>query len=87
METEIVNPPTFEEFREDMEFWSIPSSVVCVIRAENKNTGQVKEFSYQRAHAARKRLHQLLVEEEGWEVLIADDDAMSVVSAERPDGL
>ena len=86
MDTEFIDPPTIGEFLATIDDWHIPSSVVALIRAQNTRTGEVKEFSYQRPHAARKRLHDLLLEEDCWEVLIADDDAMSMLrSSPFPD--
>ena len=37
----------------------MPDSVVCMIRAENKDTGKIKEYVYQRESDARKRLTKL----------------------------
>ena len=39
--------------------WDIPDSVVCMIRAENTDTGKIKEYVYQRESDARKRLTKL----------------------------
>ena len=39
--------------------WDMPESVVCMIRAENKDTGKIKEYVYQRESDARKRLTKL----------------------------
>ena len=39
--------------------WDMPDSVVCMIRAENVDTGHIKEYVYQRESDARKRLLKL----------------------------
>ena len=36
--------------------WEIPSSHCCIMRCENKRTGKISEFSYQRLHAAKRKL-------------------------------
>ena len=82
MDTDYIDPPTIGEFLQSIDDWHIPSSVVALIRAQNIRTGQIKEFSYQRPHAARKRLHDLLIDDDCWEVLVADDDAMSLLRSE-----
>ena len=40
--------------------WEIPASVYCIIREENLKTGKIKEHTYQRKHAARAKVEQLL---------------------------
>ena len=40
--------------------WEIPASVYCIIREENLKTGKIKEHTYQRKHAARVKVEQLL---------------------------
>ena len=57
------------EFFKDIEYdefmdwrvlnWDMPDSVVCMIRAENVDTGHIKEYVYQREADARKRLLKL----------------------------
>ena len=54
-------PHTFEEI---MDFkvgaWELPSNVCCVIRESDLNTKKVKEYVYQRKHAAEKKVSQLM---------------------------
>ena len=51
--------PTFEEFAEwKLAGWELPDSVICIIRAEEK--GKIKEYTYQKKHAAENRVRQLL---------------------------
>tara|TARA_Y100000401_G_scaffold2003_1_gene1460 strand:- start:247 stop:591 length:345 start_codon:yes stop_codon:yes gene_type:complete len=40
--------------------WQLPSSVNCIIREEHIITGKVKEYVYQRSHAAESKVKQLL---------------------------
>ena len=57
------------EFFQDIEFdefmdwrvlnWDMPDSVVCMIRAENMDTGHIKEYVYQRESDAKRRLAKL----------------------------
>ena len=55
MDTQYPNDVPVEEFMDmRVEYWNIPSSIACIIRTSNNKTGQVKEYSYQRMHAARK---------------------------------
>ena len=51
--------PTYEEFHDwKLAGWELPDSVVCIIRAEEG--GKVKEYTYQRKHAAEQRVSKLL---------------------------
>jgi hypothetical protein len=40
--------------------WSLPSNINCIIREEHVLTGRVKEYVYQRSHAAENKIKQLL---------------------------
>jgi hypothetical protein len=62
-------------------YWQLPSSVQYLIRATTK-TGKVKEFTYQRANAARNRLQQLL-KEGCTEVLLCDDDVVMQIGTKE----
>ena len=42
------------------EAWDLPSSVFCLIRVMNQNSGKVKEYVYRKPTAARKRVEKLL---------------------------
>ena len=59
--------------------WEIPSSVICIIRAEHRKTGKVEEYSYQRPHHARQRMEKLMVNGE-YDVTIADDTQIHFLS-------
>ena len=40
--------------------WEIPSSVSCIIREHNLETGKVKEYTYERTHAAENKLKKMM---------------------------
>jgi len=42
--------------------WEIPSSIVCIIRETNRQTGKVKEYVYQRESAAKKKARAIMAE-------------------------
>ena len=55
----------FEQFMDwKVAGWELPSSVVCIIREENLETGKIKEHVYQREHAAKKKVLKLMQEAE-----------------------
>ena len=65
-----------EDFMEGrVECWAIPSSVACVIRVSNKKTGKIKEYSFSRLHAAKKKIVEL-AKDKDLEIIIADDDSI-----------
>ena len=54
---EVFEPCSWEEFYEwRMCAWEIPTSVVCIMRAEHKDTGEITEHVYQKPKAAQNRL-------------------------------
>ena len=70
--------PTFEEFTQwKLAGWELPESVVCIIRAEEK--GKVKEYVYQRPHAAEEKVLQLI--ESGVTFTVCDPEAIHELSA------
>ena len=76
MNSEFPDDVPVEEFIEERTaFWIIPSSVCALMRVSNKRTGKVTEYSYQRPHAARARLEELLQDKDN-EVLLADDNSI-----------
>jgi len=42
--------------------WELPSSVACIIREENLETGKIKEYVYQRASAAKAKTRAIMRE-------------------------
>ena len=67
----------YDEFMEMADLWHIPSSHCCIMRVENKETGKIKEYSYQRLNAAKRKLVKLALEGDN-EILIVDDTAMAL---------
>ena len=63
---------TFEEFQEMMSLWHLPSSIVCVMRVENKDTGKIKEYTYRKVSAATNKMEKL-VEDPANVITIMDD--------------
>ena len=73
MPEEFLHTPTWEEF-EDWKLlgWQIPSSVCCIIRAETVR-GKVKEYVYQKPHAAENRIKQLVSEGSAFTICTEDE--------------
>jgi HD-like signal output (HDOD) protein len=70
--------PTWEEFEDwKLRGWELPSSVCCIIRAET-DKGKVKEYVYQKAHAAENRIQQLIAE--GATFTICTEDELRHIS-------
>ena len=59
--------------------WQLPSSVCCLIRAHNKLTNKVEEWSYQRISAAQKRMMQLVGDSNN-EITVVDADAIYMIT-------
>jgi len=57
--------------------WEIPSSHCCIMRCENTRTGQISEFSYQRLHAAKRKLVELAMDDDN-EILVADEESIAL---------
>jgi len=65
--------PTYEEFKEwKLRSWELPESVECIIRAEEN--GKIKEYVYEKQHAALKRVNKLL--ESGATFTICDNESI-----------
>ena len=54
--------------------WDMPDSVVCMIRAENKDTGKIKEYVYQKQHAAENKISKLM--KSGSEFVVCTDEQL-----------
>jgi hypothetical protein len=63
---------TFEEFSQMMQLWALPSSIACIMRVENKDTGKIKEITYKRISAASNKIVQL-VDDPANVITIMDD--------------
>ena len=58
---EAFEPLEFEEFMDwKIAGWSIPDNVLCIIREQDPKTGKVKEFTYKREHAAKKKADEIM---------------------------
>ena len=52
---------TFDEFMDwKIAGWEIQPGISCMIRETNKRTGKVKEYVYEREHAAKARARQIM---------------------------
>ena len=65
--------------------WEIPSSVACIMRAEHKDTGQIKEHVYKSPKHAVKRLLGYMNTNE-YEVTVCNHDSISIVKNQDDPG-
>ena len=78
---EFLATTTWEEFEDwKLRGWEIPSSVCCIIRANTKK-GKVKEFVYQKQHAAEQRIRSLMAE--GVEFTVGKEEKIRIVTKGR----
>ena len=76
---EVFEPCTWEDFATwKIGGWEIPSSVVCIIRAENIRTGKITEHTYQQPKAAHKRLIKYM-ESGDYEVVVCNSEAVHLI--------
>ena len=67
---------TYEDFMEwRVGGYEIPSSVNCIIREQNIDTGKVTEHVYQRNSAAQRKIKQLIELGES-EFVVCDDESV-----------
>ena len=65
--------PTYEEFVDwKLRSWELPESVECIIRAEID--GKIKEYVYEKQHAAIKRVNKLV--DAGVPFTVCDNDSI-----------
>ena len=77
---ELFIPMPFDEFMEwKIAGYEIPSSVNCIIRERDLNTGKVKEYVYQRPMAAKKKLEERMQAGE-FEFTVCNDDAIHLLT-------
>ena len=58
---EYFEPCDFEDFMEwKLANWQIPNEVLCIIREHDVKSGKVREFTYKREHAARKKTKEIM---------------------------
>ena len=66
---------TFEEFMSwKVAGWQMPSSVCCIIRENNLNTGKIKEHMYQRPKAAQNKINSLIAAGESEFTVVNEDE-------------
>tara|TARA_Y100001963_G_scaffold145121_1_gene218268 strand:- start:1338 stop:1658 length:321 start_codon:yes stop_codon:yes gene_type:complete len=76
---------TYEEFFDwKVNGWQLPSSVVCILRVEDPNTGQIKEHTYQRMGAAKRRIDSIMKEGKK-NLVICDVEAIHNLKVKPPD--
>ena len=55
----------FDQFMDwKMKGWELPSSISCIIREHNLNTGKVTEYVYERQSAAERKAREIMNEGE-----------------------
>ncbi len=80
---EFFEPLPYDIFMDwKMNGWEMMPEAQCIIRTVNCTTGKVKEYSYQRKSAAKKRLHKLLKEHEH-ELIICTDENIQHLKPEK----
>ncbi len=80
---EFFEPIEYDLFMDwKMNGWEMMPEAQCIIRTVNCKTGKVKEYSYQRKSAAKKRLNKLLIEHEH-ELIICTDDNIQHLKPEK----
>ena len=58
---EMFEPCEFDEFMDwKIEGWQIPPDVLCIIRETDPTNLKVKEYTYKREHAARKKANEIM---------------------------
>ena len=53
--------------------WELPSSIDCVIREENIETGKITEYAYSKQSAAKKRVAKIMAKAESTFLLVTQD--------------
>jgi len=74
---------TFEEIMSwKVAGWELPASVCCIIRASTPK-GKIKEYTYQKRHAAEQKVSALM--QEGVEFTVCTDEQIHFVSPHYSD--
>ena len=83
---EYFEPCSWEDFEEwKLSGWDLPSSVSCIIRAQNKDTGQVHEHTYKHARRAKQRLLKYMDSDDQYEITICDHNTIHLLTKENED--
>tara|TARA_R100000458_G_scaffold45979_2_gene44342 strand:- start:513 stop:845 length:333 start_codon:yes stop_codon:yes gene_type:complete len=73
----------FDEFMDwKIAGWELPSSVSCIIREENLETGKIKEYVYQRTTAAKAKTRAMMREGIS-EFTVVSHDAVHFMTPEQ----
>ena len=64
--------------------WELPSSVACIIREENLETGKIKEHVYQRVSAAKAKTRAIMREGVS-EFTVCAPEAIHFMTPEKED--
>lgn len=79
-EDDVFIPHTFEEVMTwKVGGWELPSSICCIIRTNNLETGKVKEYVYQKRSAAQAKVNDLL-SRSNIEFTVVDHDSIHHLS-------
>lgn len=80
---EFLYSPTYEEFVDwKLRGWELPSSVCCIIR-ETTSRGKIKEHVYQKHHAAKNKVRQLMLNNS--EFIVCTDSELQFVKPHKDD--
>ena len=75
-------PLSFEDFMSwKMDGWEIPSSVSCIIREQDTETGKVTEHVYSKASAAKAKIKAIMKECKA-EMAICEHDQLTHLTPE-----
>ena len=78
-------PLPFDEFMDwKIGGWQLPSTCNILIRERNLSTGKVKEYTYRRPSAARKKLEQRM-QFGNLEFTVCDHDAVHLLRPQEED--
>ena len=69
--SEKYEPFPFDLLMDMKDMWELKRTHICVVREENEQ-GQIKEHAYQRLHAAKKKVGQLMRDSKEFTVLTYD---------------
>ena len=75
-------PLSFDDFMHwKMDGWQIPTSVNCIIREQDTETGKVTEHVYSRLHAAQKKAKAIMKQGTS-EMVICEHDQLTHLTPE-----
>ena len=75
---EFLYAPTYGEFCDwKLSGWELPSSVCCIIR-ETTPKGKVKEYVYQKRHAADNKIKKLMLK--GSEIVVCTENSLHFIT-------